>query len=170
MKKVIVLLTAVVFVAGMFAGPVCGKAFAKELKLAYVDLAKVFDEYGKTKDSEKVLEGKGKTKEAERAKLVDEVKKLKDEQALMSEKAKAEKQGAIDMKIKALQEYDMKARNELVKDRNDMLAGIMKDIEGVVSDYAKASGYDMVLNSRMLLYGAEQYDLTTQILEKLNKK
>ncbi len=169
MKRVMVVLTAALFVAGMFAGPVCEKAFAKELKSAYVDLAKIFDEDKKTKDSEKVLEEKGKGKEAERAKMVDEVKKLKDEQALLSEKAKAEKQGAIDMKIKALQEYDARTRNELMKDRNDMLGGIMKDIEKVVSDYAKANGYDVVLNSRMLLYGSEQYDLTSEILTRLNK-
>ena len=169
MKKSIVLLTAVLFAAGLFVGPVCERAFAKELKVAYVDLAKIFDDYKKTKDSEKVLETKGKGKEDERAKMVDEVKKLKDEQSLLSEKAKAEKQGAIDLKIKALQEYDTKTRNELMKDRNDMLGGIMKDIEKVVSDYAKANGYDIVLNSRMLLYGAEQYDLTAEILAKLNK-
>ena len=54
--------------------------------------------------TEKTLEAKGKGKEDERTRMVDEVKKLKDEQALLSEKAKAEKQGAIDMKIKTLQE------------------------------------------------------------------
>ena len=171
MRKSIVLLTAVLFAAGLFLSPVCDKAFAaKEMKIAYVDLAKVFDEYKKTKDSEKVLEEKGKGKEAERAKMVDEIKKLKDEQALLSEKAKAEKQGAIDAKIKTLQEYDNKTRTELMKDRNDMLGGIMKDIEKIVNDYAKASGYDFVLNSRMLLYGAEQYDLTSEVLTRLNKQ
>jgi Skp family chaperone for outer membrane proteins len=169
MKKSIVLLTAVIFAVGLFFGPACAKVFAKESKMAYVDLAKIFDEYKKTKDSEKVLEAKGKTKEAERTKMVDEVKKLKDEQALLSEKGKAEKQGAIDMKIKALQEYDSKTRNELIKDRNDMLGGIMKDIEKVVTDYAKATGYDIVFNSRMLLYGSEQYDITSEILTRLNK-
>ena len=169
MKKIVVLLTAVFFAAGLFVSPVCEKAFAKELKIAYVDLAKIFDEYKKTKDSEKVLEEKGKGKEDERAKMVDEVKKLKDEQSLLSEKAKAEKQGAIDMKIKALQEYDAKTRDGLMKERNEMLGGIMKDIEKIVNDYAKANGYDIVLNSRMLLYGADQYDLTNEVLTRLNK-
>ena len=169
MKKGVVLLTAVLFAAGLFLGPVCAQVFAKESKMAYVDLAKIFDEYKKTKDSEKVLEEKGKAKEAERAKMVDEVKKLKDEQSLLSEKGKGEKQGAIDIKIKALQDYDSKTRNELVKDRNDMLGGIMKDIEKIVTDYAKASGYDIVFNSRMLLYGSEQYDITGEILTRLNK-
>ena len=169
MKRIVVVMTALFFAAGLFVSPVCEKAFAKELKVAYVDLAKIFDEYKKTKDSEKVLEEKGKGKEDERAKLVAEVKKLKDEQSLLSEKAKTEKQGAIDTKIKALQEYDTKTRNDLMKDRNDMLGGIMKDIEKVVGDYAKANGYDIVLNSRMLLYGADQYDLTSEISARLNK-
>jgi len=169
MKKGIVLITAALFAAGLFAGPACEKVFAKDMKIAYVDLAKVFDEYKKTKDSEKTLEEKGKTKEAERTKMVDELKKLKAEQEMLSDKAKAEKQTAIDAKIKVLQEYDSKTRNELIKDRNDLLGGIMKDIEKIVNDYAKASGYDFVLNSRMLLYGSDQYDLTNEILAKLNK-
>ncbi len=169
MKKNIALLTALLFIAGLFTGPACDIAFAKDFKMGYVDLAKVFDEYKKTKDAEKVLEEKGKTKEAERGKMIDEIKKLKDEQALLSEKGKAEKQGVIDSKIKALQEYDAKARNELANERNNALGGIMKDIEKVVNDYAKANGYDVVLNSLMLLYGGDQYDLTSEILSRLNK-
>lgn len=169
MRKSIVLAVAAVFVFGLFAGVIQEKAYAKEYKLGYVDLAKVFDEYKKTKDSEKALETKGKAKEAERKTLVDELKKLKDEQALLSEKAKAEKQTIIDGKIRGLQDFDRLARDEIVKERNDMLAGILKDIEKVVTDYSKANGYDMVLNSRMLLYGGEQYDLTNEVLSRLNK-
>ncbi|MFA6321597.1 MAG: OmpH family outer membrane protein [Candidatus Omnitrophota bacterium] len=169
MKKGIALLTVALFVAGLFVGPLCEQVFAKDSKIGYVDLAKVFDEYKKTKDAEKALEEKGKGKEAERAKMIEEIKKLKDEQALLSEKGKAEKQGAIDNKIKALQEYDGKARTELGKERNEALGNIMKDIEKVVTEYAKANGYELILNSRMLLYGAEQYDITAEILSRLNK-
>jgi len=168
MKRIAVVM-AVLFAVGLFSGLVVEKAHAKELKIAYVDLAKVFEEYKKTKDAEKALEEKGKVKEDERKKMVDELRKLKDEQTLLSEKAKGEKQTTIDAKIKILQDFDNKARNDLVKERNDMLGGIMKDIEGVVNDYAKASGYDLVLNSRMLLYGSEQYDVTADVLSKLNK-
>jgi len=169
MKKVIVLAVVVVFGLGLFLGLAAEKAYAKEYKIGYVDLAKVFDEFKKTKDSEKNLETQGKAKEEERKKLVDELRKLKDEQALLSEKAKAEKQTVIDTKIKTLQEFDRKTRDELLKQRNDALGGILKDIEKVVTDYAKETGYDIVLNSRMLLYGADQYDLTAEVLKRLNK-
>ena len=169
MKKLAAVAVAMVFAAGLFSGIIMETASAKEYKLGYVDLAKVFDEYKKTKESETALEAKGKAKEAERNKMVEELRKLKDEQALLSEKAKGEKQSVIDSKIKVLQDFDRVTRDALVKERNDMLGGILKDIEKVVGDYAKASGYDMVLNSRMLLYGGEQYDLTKEVLSRLNK-
>jgi len=171
-SRIIMVAVAVMFVAGIFAFGMVEKADAKELKVGYVFMAKVFDEYQKTKDSEKSLQAKGLAKEGERKKLVDELKKLKDEQALLSDKAKAEKQVVLDNKMKVLQDYDTKARDELMKDRNDMLGGIMGDITNVITDYAKAQGYDFILNSdpRVMLYGAEQSDITSLILAKLNKK
>lgn len=167
MRKV-ALVVAVMFVLGMVlsAGQT---AYAKEYKLGYVDLGKVFDEYKKTKESEKSLEEKGKAKEQERKVLVDELKKLKDEQNMLSEAKKREKQAAIDAKVRTLQDFDTKARNDLLKERNDRLNAIMKDIETVVTNYSKESGYDMVLNSRTLLYGDEQYDITAEVLKRLNK-
>jgi Skp family chaperone for outer membrane proteins len=169
MKKLAAAAVAVVFAAGLFSGVVVEKAQAKDYKIGFVDLAKVFEEYKKTKEAEKALEDKGKAKEAERNKMVDELRKLKDEQALLSDKAKADKQTVIDGKIKVLQDFDRVTRDSLVKERNDMLGNILKDIEKIVADYSKASGYDVVLNSRMLLYGADQYDLTSEILSRLNK-
>lgn len=169
MRRGMVLAVMALFVFGIFCGAGQGTAHAKEYKIGYVDLARVFDEYKKTKDSEKTLEEKGKAKEAERKKLVDELKALKDEQALLSEKGKAEKQTVIDNKIKNLQDFDKTARDELMQARNDMLSGILKSIEDVVTDYAKQTGYDLVLNSRMLLYGGEQYDLTSEVLKRLNR-
>lgn len=170
--KIAVLALAIVFASGALVCGAAEKAYAKEVKIGYVFMAKVFDDYYKTKDAEKALSEKGTKKEAERKKMIDELKKLKDEQALLSEKGKAEKQAVIDGKVKMLQDFDMKTRDELMKERNDSLSGIMSDITKVISDHAKAGGYDVVLNSdpRVMLYGAEGMDITNDILTKLNKK
>ena len=151
------------------SGMAAGSVYAKEYKIGYVNLAKVFEDYKKTKDAEKILTDKGNTKTAERTKMLEELKKLKDEQALLSDKGKAEKQTIIDNKAKALQDFDKKTREDLYKERNDALSGIMKDIEKVVEAYAKEAGYDMVVDTRMLLYGSEQNDLTAEVLGRLNK-
>ncbi len=168
-RRMILVVTAIfIFASCMILSQ--DKLYAKEYKIGYVDLAKVFDEYYKTKESSKVIEDKGKAKETERKKIVDEIRKLKDEQELLSDKAKTEKQKTIDDKIRNLQEFDKKTRDELVKERNDAIGGIMKEIEKVVTSYSKEAGYDLILNSRTLLYGIEELDLTEEMLKRLNKK
>ena len=129
----------------------------------------MIDEYKKTKESEKILDEKGKAKVEERKKLVDEIRKLKDEQALLSEKAKAEKQTVIDEKVKRLQDFDRVSQEDFLKERNEKFAEILKDIEKVVTDYSKEQGYDIILNGRTLLYGAEEFDLTEEVIKRLNK-
>lgn len=145
-------------------------AFAKEYKIGYVDLAKISDDYAKTKEYEKSFEAQVKGKDAERQKFVDEIRKMKDEQALLSDKAKAEKQGAIDDKIKSLQEFDRRVRDELIKQRNTMLGDIQKDIDSITSSYAKEAGYDIVLMKQTVLYAGNELDLTTEITKRLNTK
>jgi len=145
-------------------------ADAKEVKVGFVDLAKVFDQYSKTVEFEKSLEEKGKSKEAERNKLVEEVRKMQDEAAVLSEDAKAKKQPAIDEKIKALREFNRVTQDELIKERNEKVSEILADIQKVVEAYSKQETFDVMLNSRMLLYGNEQLDVTEEILKRLNTK
>lgn len=164
MKKIVGLGIAVLFIASI----VCGSAFAKEYKIGYVDLAKISDEYSKTKDYEKNFEIQVKAKDADRQKLVDEIRKMKDEQALLSDKAKNEKQGAIDDKIKNLQDFDRKTRDDLIKQRNTMLGEIQKDIDGVISAYSKEAGYDIVLIKQTVLYAGTDLDLTAEVVKRLN--
>jgi outer membrane protein len=164
MKKIVGLSIAALFVIGLL----CGNAAAKEYKIGYVDLAKVSDEYSKTKDYEKNFESQVKSKDVERQKYVDEIRKLKDEQALLSDKAKAEKQKTIDDKIKNLQEFDRNVRDELIKQRNQMLGEIQKDIDGIISAYSKEAGYDIVLIKQTVLFGGSDLDLTAEVIKRLN--
>ena len=164
MKKIVVVAIAMFFAIGLFAGT----AIAKEYKIGFVDLAKVSDEYGKTKDYDKSFETQVKGKDAERQKFVDEIRKLKDEQTLLSDKAKSEKQPAIDEKIKNLQDFDRKVRDDLIKQRNQMLGEIQKDIDGVISAYSKEVGYDIVLIKQTVLYGGADLDITAEVIKRLN--
>lgn len=161
-------LAAVVLFALAICLTAANDAFAKEYKIGYVDLAKVSDEYSKTKEYEKNFETQVKAKDAERQKFVDEVRKLKDEQALLSDKAKAEKQNIIDDKIKNLQDFDRRVRDDLIKQRNQMLGEIQKDIDGVISGYAKEGGYDIVLIKQTVLYGGPELDITAEVVKRLN--
>ena len=143
-------------------------AYAAADKIGYVDLARVFDEYQKTKQFDKSLEAKGASKQTERDKMVADIKKLRDEAELLSAKAKDDKQVAIDEKIKMLQEYDRTTRDSLRRERDGMVRDILKEIETVIQDFGKNQGYAYIFNDRVLVYKSEGGDLTNQVIKALN--
>ncbi len=137
-------------------------------KIGSVDLARVFDGYNKTKELDKTLESKGAAKQADRDKMVAEIKKLRDEAELLSAKAKDDKQVVIDEKIKALQDFDRTTRDALRKERDGMVRDILKEIEVVMQDFGKNQGYAYIFNDRVLVYKTDSSDLTTQVIKVLN--
>jgi len=162
--------TAVIFSIMAFAlGLPAAADEAKAIKIGYINLGRALDEYEKTKKSEATLEKKLDKKEKEREKLVEEIKELKDEITLMSDKGRREKQDIIDEKIKNLQEFDKGARNELQDERDEVLRDILGEINNVISEYGKKNGYTAILNDRVLVYGDETIDITQEIIDILNK-
>ena len=159
---------AVFFVAAtnIYAG-------AAEAKIGFVDLSRVFDEYQKTKEFDKVLSEKENSYKAEMEKKLGEVKQLEDKMAVLSAKEKEAKQAEMGAKYKAAQDYDATVGANLRKERNDKIREILKDIEGVVGDIAAKDGYDLVLNDRVLVYNNKQnkgLDLTEKILQAVNSQ
>jgi len=157
-----------IFVLMCFASYAVSAQQPASPKMAVVNLGVVFDEYYKTKEADKALEEKANAKKSERDKIVADVKKMRDELELLSDKAKEKKQADIDEKIKTLQEFDNNATQELRKQRDENLRVILQDIDTVVSDYAKKNKYDIVLNERALAYADKAYNVTDDILKLLN--
>lgn len=154
---------------GIFLFSVIGIAFAQsEKKIGFVDLSRAFDEYEKTKDFDKTLEKKGDIKQEEREKLVSEIRKMRDEIELMNESTKAKKEEAIEVKVRSLQEFDQEAKAELIKERDDMVKDILKEMNDVIQKYGETNGYSIILNERVLLYGDKSLDITDEIIKILN--
>ena len=153
--------------AALVAGTAAPAQAAGE-KIGYVDLARVFDEYQKTKEFDKQLESKGSGKQNEREKMVNEIKKLRDEAELLSASAKEDKQAVIDEKIRTLQEFDRSTRSTLGKERDTMVRDILKEIELVVQDFGKSQGYNFIFYDRALAYKGESHNLTSQVIKVLN--
>lgn len=138
-------------------------------KFGYVDLRKVFSEYGKTKDYDKVLTEKQKTYESEREKKVNEIKTFQDNMNLLSDKEKEAKKGDLETKVKALQEFDRAKQTDLRKEQNDKMQEILKDLEDTVKQYAAKEGYTMVFNESVLVYEDKSLDITDKIVGLINK-
>lgn len=164
MKKIIIASLTVVLL-GMFSG---SNLFAAD-KFGYVNLGRIFDEYNKTKDHDKVLEKKQKDFEAERETKVNEIKNLQDKLGLVDEKQKAVKKTELEEKVKAFQDYERKKVEVLKKERDDILKEILKDIEKAVHQQAGLEGYTLVFNDRVLVYQTKDGDLTDKVIVAVNK-
>lgn len=164
MKRTAAFLLSVMFVFGFLAGI----AQAAD-KFAYIELRRVFDEYSKTKDYDKVLEQKENVYSGERDKKVNEIKQLQDKIGLLSDKEKDTKSGDLQTKIKSLQETDRQKLADLRKESNEKRVEIMKDIEAAIKTYSEKEGYTFVFNEVGVLYNIKSTDITDKVLDVLNK-
>ncbi|OIO37106.1 MAG: hypothetical protein AUJ75_04810 [Candidatus Omnitrophica bacterium CG1_02_49_10] len=153
----------------LFVFLISGVALAEGLKVGYIDVPKIFDEYKKIQDFDKKLEKVQEDKQTDRDKIVNEIRKMRDELELLAEAARAKKQGTIDEKLKNLQDFDKDVRNGLKSQRDDMMREILKELDDTVTEYGKKNGYDLIFNDRVLIYKAEKYDLTGEVIGILNK-
>ena len=139
-------------------------------KIAVVNLDQAFQEYEKTKTSDAKLEELTNSKQSEREKLVAEIKGMRDELVLLNQDSRAEKEKAIDEKLRGLASFDQAAKELLRKQREESVKGILQDIEATVTAYAKEHGYDLVLSARAILYQADAVDITKEIITLLNSR
>jgi outer membrane protein len=163
MKAVKVLVLAVMM-GIMAAGP----ALAKDLKIAYVDLSRMFDNYQKTKEYDAVLQKDSEAFQKERDGMIQKIRDAQAKLALLKENEKQKLTDDIEKQKTALIDYDKQKRAELAKKRDDKVREILLEIEKIVSAYAQKEGYDYILNDRVLIYGNKENNITEQVLKNLN--
>jgi outer membrane protein len=163
-----------------------------EIRIATIDLRKLFDNYWKTKQADAALKDRAADIEKEHKTMLDEWKKAKEEyqtllgeannQSLSLEERDKRKKSAEDKfkQIKdsedALTQYERSARTTLEEQKKRMRDSILDEIRTTVTGKAKAGGYTLVFdtaaetinNTPVLLYSNNENDLTETVLAQLN--
>jgi outer membrane protein len=155
-------LFAVTFVAGAHAEVPVVK------KIGVMDLSKVFDNYQRTKEYDAVLEGKTKDYEKARNEKIDKIKDLQNKLALLKDNEKDKVNKDLDQMKNDLASFDQAQQTDLRKQRDEKIREILLEIEKVTSDFAKREKFDIILNDRVLVYGADGLDISSQVLDILN--
>lgn len=145
-------------------------AFAVEMKVAYVDVGEVFDNYQKTKDQDLVLKTAGEAKEKERNDMMAKIRSSEDELALLAADARASKQEQLIEKKRQLEDFDRNVRQQLAEQRDKVVREIFQEIDVIVQDLSAKGGYDMIFNKRVLLAQKKSFDVTAQVSAELAKK
>ncbi len=138
-------------------------------KIGYVDLSRLFDEYHKTKEYDKVLESKHGELEKVGKEKIEKIRESEGKLALLKEDQKKILEDEIDLLKDDAQEFVRQEQSSLTKERNEKIREILLEIEKEVSDFAEKEGYDIILNDRVLIYGDPAKNLTEEILTILNQ-
>ena len=168
-------------------------AGAAELKVATVDLDKVFTAHPKTqaaeaelKKAEEVIQEDMDKMVAEGRVLEEEVAKLREaaKNPLLTEDARLKKRNEAEEKLTELQEFQLRVRRtqetklkqlreQLTKSRQ----GIVDELLAAVAEFGQAEGYDLVLDRSgmtmnmipLTVYSAPGLDVTDKLIERLKK-
>ena len=99
--------------------------YAKELKVGYVDLSRLFDNYQKTKEFDAQLQGQGESFTKERDGMIAKIRDAQGKLALLKEDEKQKLGGDIEKQKSDLIEYDKQKRTELAKHRDEKVREIL---------------------------------------------
>ncbi|MBH31400.1 MAG: hypothetical protein CMG71_05345 [Candidatus Marinimicrobia bacterium] len=174
---------------GLFAFLGTGKAASS---IATINLEKVYNEYWKTGQENEIFKKKKdealdkiKDRRDDLRKLGEAlqrmIKALNDPNLSATERAK--RQGQVQLKqreysqlAEAIKAYENASRKELELEMRKASEEIMGEIQSVVAVKAKEKGYDLVIDKAgksaaiapIVVFSAEDNDLTTEVLKQLN--
>ena len=143
------------------------------LKVGYVDIGRVIDSYPKAKEAEEALLKKQEAKQKELDEKREEISKLeaelRDQEPLLKEEEKERRVRLIEEKRRRweqlFREYDLKMRSKVFEKQREVLAEVRQAVES----FGKEKGYILILDSRQIIYGLEELDITEEIIKRLNK-
>lgn len=162
-----------------------------EMKVATVDLDKVFTAHPKTQAAEAELKKAEEAVEEEMEQVAEglraleaEVTKLREaaRSPLLSDEARAAKRAEAEDKLTELQEAQLRARRtqetKLKQLREQLMAsrqGIVDELLKEVAAFAEAEGFDLVLDRSgmtmnmvpLAVYSAPELDVTERLIERL---
>ena len=161
--------------AVMSAGVVHSAHAADDFKIAVVDMQKALQsvDAGKKAKSEleKEVEAKKKQFDSEKASITKMGEEFKKQSLVMSDEARAKKQGELQERIMKLQEKGAQTEQELRMKEQQLTQPILNKLRSIITDQAKKKGYSMVLekNENTVLFSQDKDDLTPEVVSAFNK-
>jgi len=150
-----------------------GAAAENNFKLGVVDTQRVFENFTKAQEANEVL------KRAQ-DKLTDELKGLQQEIDTMVDRLEKQRlfieapetqrlETDIRLKGQALQQRLEAGQEQILAKREELLAPLTQEIEGLLQRVGESEGFSLILEKRLVtLYVDPKYDLTERVLKLLN--
>ena len=167
MKKINASFVYVVFMALL---SVCsGSAFA-EIKIGYVDVAKLSESAPQVRAAQSKMDAEFGGREKEIIALQREIETmeaaLERDGAVMSETERSKKERAILSKRREGKRAQDEFRDDINIRRNEILRKVNAEVGKAIEDYAKKNNFDLIL-SQGVMHASDKVDITDSVLKKL---
>ena len=149
-----------------------------QLKVRYINSQKILDDYPEWVEAQKQLDELKAGYEKQFTDMQQQAQTLlddiKNQSLLLSPEKKAEKEAELQqLQVQMEQFYYQKLgqQGELFREGQKLSEPIVNKINQVIKQVGEDEGYDFILDAAQgqLLYSKEEYDITAQVLEQLNK-
>ncbi|MBU2266151.1 MAG: OmpH family outer membrane protein, partial [Candidatus Omnitrophica bacterium] len=143
--------------------------FAKDLKIGYVDIIKVLNDYEKTKKYDATLEEKRKEAEEKLTKKKADLEQMQKKLSVIKEGEKQKEQEKLTKAVEEYREIERTSFVDIKKARDEKMKEIIDDMDKVINTYAKKNDFTLIINENAVLYGDKVMDITSDILKIANK-
>ena len=145
------------------------------ISIAYVKMDSLLRNYNVYKKmSEELISEEEKAKlnlnqkAAALQKEVEEFQNKVQHNAFLNESRMMSEQERLLRKQKDIQELSIKLEQELISKQQKMVEQLNLVIDSVITAYNTDAKYDFIISNSNVLYGAEKFNITSEILEILN--
>jgi outer membrane protein len=172
-KKFGILASVLLLAAGV---EVCqaADASASSMKVAVVNVQQVLQQSPRVTELSKKLEGEFKARQTkigdEQKALQDALDRFKKESPTMSQKDRDATQKKIAADRADLVKQVVAYQQDLQKEQNKIMQGILSNLNGIVSTIAKAQNYSLVLDSQAVIFATDGNDITKDVAKQFNSK
>jgi len=154
--------------AAMFVMPVA--AFA-EMKIGFVDLAKLSESAPQIKAAQGKIDAEFSSREQElislQRKLGKQEEKLTKDGAVMSDSERSSLERDILSKRRDLKRSQDEFRDDLNIRKNEMLRQVNIEIGEIIENFARSENYDLIM-AQGVMFASDRVDITERILKKLS--
>lgn len=169
MKKILPLI-----VLGL-TGSSLAMAADSAVKIGLVDMQRALQTVDAGKKAktqlEKEFNAKKKTLQDEENALKKMTEEFKKQSLVMSDEARAKKQGELQERIMKFQETTARSQAEIQQKERDLTQPIITKLRNVIAEVSKKKDYTLVLekNENTVLYSLERDDLTSEVISQFDK-
>ena len=152
---------------------VSSTAFAANLKIGVVNIARVMEEAPQAEAARSSMQKEFAPREKELVALQKKIRSLEEKLArngaIMSESERGRMERDILGKKRDFQRDQEAFRDDITFKRNEILETLQRNLIGIIQTYAKREKYDILL-AEGVVYMSQSVDVTEQVLAELKKK